>query len=219
MWCSGRLTVEAFKQMTWTEFIVKVEGFLTLTALATAIGAGVEFIRSIRTAREVKRTSQVNAWRKASVQRLICKSEDYMTTAEITAALRSSSYDISFDINKDELTDEAVRLLLLELIRENVIGQIWPDSYGITQLPRDITLPMAAAHVRGNMAVRGAFALIHEHPNHYTDEMLFQKLKDNVGLSMPDFLLAISDLDTRSFAKKSSDGKWSAVVSQIEGKQ
>ncbi len=203
--------------MTWSKFISYGEDVLTLTALAAATYAGIEFVRGLRAARECKRAAQVDAWRKASVQKIVAKSEAFMTTGEITSALRSNSFDAPFDIRKNELTDDAVRLLMLDLVRDRVLGQVWPDSYGITQLPRDITLPVVAAGVRGNMAVRGAFALIHEHPGYYSDHALHEKLKDQVGLSLPDFVLAVSDLDARNVAKKGPDGKWSAVVNRLEG--
>lgn len=203
--------------MTWADFISYSEDLLTLTALVAVTYAGVEFVLGLRAARESRRAAQVASWRKASVQRIVSKSESFMTTGEITAALRSTSFDEPFDIKKAELTDESVRLLMLELVRDGVLGQVWPDSYGITQLPRDITLPVVAAGVRGNMAVRGAFALIHEHPGHYTDQSLHEKLRDQVGLSLPDFVLAVSDLDQRKVATKGADGKWSPVVNQILG--
>lgn len=203
--------------MTWDQFIRYGEDVLTLTALAAATYAGIEFVRGLRAARESKRAAQVDAWRKASVQKIVAKSEAFMTTGEITSALRSDSFDAPFDIRKNELTNDSVRLLMLDMVRDQVLGQVWPDSYGITQLPRDITLPVVAAGVRGNMAVRGAFALIHDRPGHYTDHALHEKLKEQVGLSLPDFVLAVSDLDTRNVAKKGPDDKWSPVVNRLEG--
>ena len=190
---------------------------MALSALAAATYAGVEFVLSARAASEAKRTIQVDYWRKASLQKIVSSSEAFLSTSQITSALRSSSFDSAIDIKKNELTNDSVRLLILDLIRDGVLGQVWPDSYGITQLPRDISLPMVAAGVRGNMAVRAAFALIHEHPGHYTDISLFEKTKDNIGLSLPDFVLSISDLDARNVAKKGTDGKWSPVVNRLEG--
>jgi hypothetical protein len=203
--------------MTWDQFIGHGQEVLTLTALASATYAACEFIRSVWDVREKNRKLLVNEWRKVSVQLIVAASEPFMTAEQITSELRSKSFEAPFDIRKNELTVEAVRMLILELIRDGILGQIWPDSYGIIQIPRDVTLPMAVAGVKGSFAVRQAFALIHEHPGRYDDEELFARIGHNLGVTLPDFILAISDLDSRNVANKGPGGKWSPVLNRIEG--
>ena len=198
--------------MTFDSLIQFGEQLLTLAALFGVTYSAIEFIRSSRSSREAKRASLVTQWRKANIQRIISLSPDFMCANEITDALRSRSFDTPIDIRKNELTVESVRVLLIDLVKDQIVGQVWNDLYGLAQIQRDITLPMAVAGVKGNLAVRSAFGMIHEHPGRYTDQELFTKIGPDLGMSMSDFVLSMSDLDARNVARKGPDGKWSTSI-------
>jgi hypothetical protein len=202
----------------WDGFISGVEQTLTLTALAGVTYSAFEFVRSIWQRRETARRSDVDAWIKMRVQEIIATSHDFLKLGEILEKLRSTSFDAAVDVKKNELTEASVRLLLIQMVTEGVIGQVWPDSYGITQIPRDISLPLAAIHVRGNFAVRQSWALIHEHPGRYTSDELYERVGKGLELSKPDFLLAVSDLDARGIARVGANQKWSPLA-EITGKE
>ncbi len=203
--------------MTWADGISFIEQGLTLAALVGVVYSAIEFVRGTIAQRESCRRAEVDQWRKASVQRIVTRSPDFLSVESITQALRSQSFDAPIDIEKNELTVEAVRVLLMEMVKDGIVGQVWNDMYGLVQIHRDVTLSATIANVKGSIAVRTAFAHIHENPGRYLTEELFSKVDPALDISLPDFVLAISDLEFRSVAKKDPDGKWSPVVSKSKG--
>ena len=197
--------------ITWDSFISFGGQLLTLTALVGVTWSAIEFVRSAVTARSEKRAEQVAQWRKASVHKIVANSYDFLTVDQITSTLRSESFEAPIDIKKSELTVEAVRRLIMDLVTERVLCQVWPDKYGIQQVQFDVTRPVAEAGVKGNLALRGAFASIHKHPGRYSDEELYSERDTKLDLSLPDFILALSELEARKVAKKTPDGKWTPI--------
>ncbi|MCE2749327.1 MAG: hypothetical protein LW715_11335 [Rhodobacter sp.] len=204
--------------VSWEELFGGVEQVLTLTALAGVTYSAFEFVKGIKQRREAARKSEVESWLKMRVQEIIATSQDYLNVIEILAKLRSTSFDSEVDVKKNELTESSVRLLLIQMVSEGVVGQVWPDSYGIIQIPRDVSLPLAAIHIRVNFAVRQSWALIHEHPGRYTSDELYERVGIGLELSKPDFLLAISDLDTRGIARLGAGLKWTPLADLTEEK-
>ncbi len=204
--------------MTSVENLVSyAEDFLTFVALIGAVWSAYLFVSKINGEKEEARKSELSKWRKSTVQKLMMTSPDFLSTQQITTQLRDSSFEQEFDIKKSELTEQDVRLLLVEMVSEHILIQIFGDIYGIQQQRFDPSAQLAADNVKANELYRAAFNLITKYPGHYTDEKLFDEIGKESGFRKSDFVLAISDLRSRDLAKKNEQGVWSPITKTDKG--
>ncbi len=200
--------------MSWDSLIGSSRDVLTLAALVGAVWSSIVFVRKISEDREATRVARLKKWRKATVQKVLHQSVEYMTAEQITAWLKSSSFDADFDIKKSELNEEEVRLLLIEMISDNVLIQIFGDLYGIKQFQRDITVQPMVDGILANRAFRAAFGAVSNHDGTYDDKRLWEELGASSGLEKSDFILAISELASRNLASKNDSGMWTIQMAQ-----
>lgn len=193
---------------SWQSVVDWSEELLTLIALLGAIWSAVAFVRKLGEDREAARQARVNVWRKAKIQEIQHQSPEFLSVTDMTQKLRSSSFDASFDIKKEELSEQAVRLILLEMIRDGILFQVWGDKYGLQQQRFDPTAQMADVQAASYRYYRRAFELILKYPGHYTDDSLFDEVVGTEDFAKSDFILAISELVGRQLARKNEHGKW-----------
>ena len=204
--------------MSWDQLVNRAENILTLVALLAAIWSAFAFVQKIGVERENNRLAKVKKWRKSTVQEILHHSPEYMTAVELTDKLKSSSFDAHFDINKSELNEQEVRLLLIDMIADGILIQIYGDLYGLNQYRRDITVNAVVDTILANHAFRAAFSLILKHSGQYNDQRLWTELGAESGLKESDFILAMSELSSRNVAEKDENGKWhprSVHISQL----
>ncbi len=190
--------------------IALAEDFLTIAALLGVLWSAIAFVRKIGEDREDARQAKLTAWRKASAQRIMTLSPAFLTTEQITARLRSSSFDAPFDIRKDELTPETVRLLLMELVTDGIFFQQVNDFYGLEQ-PPVAALHASAAAGFADSAVKEAFRLIMRHPGSYTDDKLYEDVipaEHREMVKRADFIFALHGLTRSGAAQKTAAGRW-----------
>lgn len=203
--------------MSFENVISYSEDILTLVALLGAVWSAYLFVSKIYQDKDETRRIELSKWRKSTVQHIMTTSPDFLTTQQITARLRDSSFEQEFDIKKSELTDQNVRLLLIEMVTERILFQIYDDFYGIQQQKFDPSAQLAADNVKANQMYRAAFELIDRYPGHYTDEKLFEEIGKDSGLTRSDFVLAISDLRIRDIAEKNEVGAWARKTKTNKG--
>ena len=194
--------------MTWADAIGLASDILTITALLGAVWSAIVFVKKIRADQRAEHAARVSDWLKVELHKLIATSEQMLTVEEAVSALRTGSFVTDIQFTKKDLSEPNVRLQLMQLVQNGVLGQRWPDKFGITQLPHDPGGVIIAEQIKANRAVRHAFRLILDYPGHYTDKRLWEEVGRSSELSESDFYLAISDLRTKSVASKSNDGRW-----------
>ncbi|WP_171128153.1 MULTISPECIES: hypothetical protein [unclassified Ruegeria] len=185
-----------------------------MAALIGAIWSAKEFVVSRQRAKELSRAQKTDHWRKLAIHQVLMTSEQFLSTSQVTEQLRASSFDQNIEIKKNELSLPSVRSVLMEMVADGTIGQVFPDHYGIVQIPRDITVGAVADNIRGNRAARDAFAEILKHPGRFTTQELFEEIGGNFDLSSSDFALAILVLEQNHAAKRDQAGKWSPTSSK-----
>ena len=196
--------------MTIAEFAGRAEDWLTLIALLGAVWSAYAFVRSKLRERIQSNEDKLFSWRKASIQQLMMTSPDWLTTEQITQHLRSSSYDGSFDINKAALTVHAVRLALMDLVREGILYQVYGDKYGINQFRLDPAFEANAELAANHRAAVYGVGLIGEYPGHFDDKKLFDKLRSNGHnlINLPGFRVALYDAANKGLIALDNDGLW-----------
>lgn len=198
----------------WAEWVDIVEDILTIGALVGVIWSAVSFIRRVSRQRQEERDGAVSEWRKVAIHRIVSNSEQFMDISEILHGLMAESFDSPVEIKKGDLTEPVARRVLMEMVSDGVIGQRWPDHFGIVQLPRDITLGAVSDNIRGNLAARTAYEEIRKHPGRFTSNELYLEVGMSHSLTESDFELAILTLENTSAAKRDKDGKWLPIKSR-----
>ncbi|NOD68532.1 hypothetical protein [Ruegeria sp. HKCCD7303] len=156
-----------------------------------------------------RRQQTISSWRKAKLQEIMTQSDNLLSIGQLTEKLKASAFDVEFDIEKDDLKEQTVRLLVLELVRDGILVQFLKDIYGLKLLPYNPAAQLTADQVKGNQALRAAFAKIVDFPGRYDSARLFDEVGVEAGLSKADFLLAISDFERMNLASKNAEGFWS----------
>jgi hypothetical protein len=195
--------------MTFAQLVGYAEQLLTLGALLGAIWSAYVFVKSVSERAEAARVSQLNAWRKAGVHKLLHSSRMFMAIDEITSRLRSESFDTSIDVRKNELTPEVVRLLLLEMLEAGTIQQIWGDHFGIKN--NDPAVINADRAVVTWNVINHAYRLITLAPGHLSTDQLYDEINKEVDLPKESFVLMLHQLKTMGAASVSEHGKWASV--------
>jgi hypothetical protein len=202
---------------SFANLISYAEDFLTLVALCGAVWSAYLFVSRIYEEKEEARRTELSKWRKSTVQKLMMTSPEFLSTQQITTQLRDPSFEQEFDIKKSELTEQDVRLLLVEMVSDQILFQLFGDMYGIQQQMFDPSVQLAADNVKASELYRAAYNLITRYPAHYTDEKLFEEIGQESGFRQSDFALAISDLRIRGIAEKNEKGAWVPKTKKDKG--
>jgi hypothetical protein len=196
--------------VNFPQLISYAEQFLTIAALIGVVWSAYVFIRSISERRNLLRAEQIATWRKASVHKLLHTVEKFSSVADITKSLRSSSFDTSLDISKTELTDDVVRLLLLEMLSAGTIKQLWGDRYGISHF--DPAAEIQDLAVTRDRVVREAFAFIHMAPGNFDTESLRLQVARSIDVSPSNFALTLVGMVQSGSVIQDENGHWIPTV-------
>lgn len=198
----------------WEAFVGFSDDVLKLAALVAVIWSAYVFVRKIGEDREAERIAKLKNWRKAQLHKIQHNSDRYMTLTEMTEKLRSSSFSTNFEIKRHEIDDEVVRLLVMDLIADGILFQIYPDVYGLQQHRFDPGAEINSELLVNHRAAMRAIELITEYPDHYDLESLFEKLREEnySTLTMAGFKVALYDAAEKGLIATSSDLKWHPVL-------
>jgi hypothetical protein len=192
--------------VTLAGLVALAEQILTLAALAGAVWSAYAFIHSLAEKRELVRSADVAKWLKVSVHQLLQGSSNFLTISEITNALRSSSYVTKLEINKEELGEAGVRLLLLEMLEAGTIAQLAADQYGIRH--RDPASTLDELAVTKDQIVREAFAYANMAPGNFDTDSLRQQVCRAVEVSAHNFSFILSGMAREGILQLNQDGRW-----------
>ncbi len=192
--------------MSWDQLFIWIERFLTLAALVGAVWSARVFIRSLSEKREALRAAELSKWLKVSVHQQLQGSANFLTVADITIALRSSSYVTKLEIKKDELGEAEVRLLLLEMLEAGTIAQLAGDQYGIRH--RDPASTLDELAVTKDQIVREAFAYTNMAPGNFDTENLRQQVCRTVEVTAHNFSFILSGMARDGIVQLNADGRW-----------
>ena len=100
-----------------------------LAAVVMALIAVVVFIIDVVGDRNERYHNRVDTWRKAAIQKAFQRDDDNrLTIPELLTQIKGMAWD-ELDIKRDDLTEDEIRVLLLELISLEVIYQGRMDTY------------------------------------------------------------------------------------------
>ncbi len=121
----------------------KIELGAKIAAIITAMVAVVVFAISVLDAQKVRYRDHVDVWRKAAIQRAFHEANgSTLNVSTLLEKLQSSAWKQEYDIQKDDLTEDEVRVLLVELISGGILRQLSNDTYrlrlGTEELDEDI---------------------------------------------------------------------------------
>ena len=197
--------------MTLADFASTAEHVLTIIALLGAIWSAGTFVKKLMDDKENARKAQLAKWRMASVQKIMTTSPNYLTAKQITDMLRSSSFETEFEVEKDELSEEVVRLLLVEMVTNGILFQIYGDAYGLQQQRLyDPGLDASAEFLRNHRATMRGIDLISEYSAHFDDSSLYKKLasEGHQDVSFSGFRSALYDAENRGLIATNDEMKW-----------
>ena len=110
----------------------KMELGTKVAAIITALVAIVVFAISVLDNQEARSRAHVDVWRKAAIQKAFHQVGDRtLTISELSDKLKSLAWDEEHDIGKNDLTENEVRVLLVELVSAGILLQRLDDTYSL----------------------------------------------------------------------------------------
>ena len=123
------------RTMNRTEFGARLVGILA------GVIAVIVFAINISQDHQERRSARTDIWRKAVIQRILQQTEGNRLGINelLTKMIDSAWSEREVEISKDDITEEKVRVLLLELIEMEIIDQHIGDNYGLRFRTEQIT--------------------------------------------------------------------------------
>ena len=197
----------------------KIEVGAKLAAIVAAIIAVVVFVASVCEEREGRRTDRVNAWRKAAIQEVLQRDDNSaLKISELLTQIKSLAWDDpDLNIAKNELTEEQIRVLLLEMISAGIIYQVKGDIY---ELRFNTKTTSAADTTMDNIIGRqqkflDALVKIRENPGMYNLESFYNSVVRDIAVNRVDYDIGMDMLIRSGRIKLDKDGKMSLVRQQM----
>ena len=175
--------------MNKTEFGAKLAGILV------GIIALIVFVVNIIQDHKARRADRIDLWRKAAIQKILQEvKSNTLGIEELLTGMKSLAWD-QLDIHhKDDITEEKIRVLLLEMIAMEILDQHSNDKYGL----RFRTINRNGRHVvedKSNDKISQrmtkllqtsrviAIELIY-HPNYYTRETFYEEKMKSIEVDI-----------------------------------
>ena len=158
-----------------------------LAGVIIGIIAVVAFISSIADDREARRADNVNSWRKAAIHKVLQdNSTKKLEIKAILSEIRNLAWNqAKLDINKDELSEQEIRILLLEMISLGLVNQNSDETH---ELRFALKTTSIAAEIIGKDVLKGVrfrIALLNKlklMPGKYPSETIFNDIAKPTGI-------------------------------------
>ena len=111
----------------------KIELGAKIAAIITAMIAVGVFAIGIVDDQEDRRQSRIDSWRKAEIQRIFHDDNNAtLKFSELASKLKSSAVDEEYiDIQRTDLTDTKIRILLNQLIASRILRQVESNNFAL----------------------------------------------------------------------------------------
>lgn len=118
----------------------KVELGAKVAAIITALVAVIVFSVGVSDSRNARQNDQIDIWRKTAIQKAFHNATDNtLTISTMLQELTSKAFKFEgLDIQKDDLTEDKIRMLLSELISSGIIHQVETDTYALSLSPASV---------------------------------------------------------------------------------
>lgn len=202
---------------SWQNTINFSQDILVLVALLGAVWSAYQFSKQVTENRERRRQQQLEDWRKSSVHLMLHSSSKFMNLKSILEKLRSGSFDTGFEINKNELTEDVVRMLVLKMLQDGQIQQLWGDQYGIQSNGGIFAEVEFVRALTNNFAIK-AFEQIYGQSGELSTDTLYKLVDGESMISKSNFAAALQILVKEQLADLSKQGKWQVVAKVQEAR-
>ncbi|MEP4038148.1 hypothetical protein [Pseudophaeobacter sp.] len=109
---------------------MSLSNFLDVTIAIATVVAAIAAAIGVWKYRSDARASRTLRWQKTTVQAILQQTEDVITFDDLKLRYRSFAADHMRDtLGTSDISDEALRMILVELCASNVLVQLGKDSY------------------------------------------------------------------------------------------
>ena len=190
----------------------KIDAVSKLSGIAIAIIAVAAFIISIMDDREERHADQISSWRKAAIQKVLQDApNNELKIDALSSEIRNLAWmDPNRKIDQNDLSEEQVRILLVEMISLGIIDQNKEDTYGLRFALKTTSVTDAALGPDIEKGTKFRVALIEtltKTPSHYTLDTLFVELAEPMGLDRIEYNGAMKLLEGLQTIEIDKEGK------------
>lgn len=198
----------------------KIDTVSRLSGIAVAIIAVAAFIVSIMDDREERHADGISSWRKAAIQEMLQNApNNELKIDDILSKTRSLAWeDQNLKIDQDDLSEEQVRILLVEMISLGIIDQNKDDMYGLRFALKTTSVTGVEDDIRKGREFRKALLdALRERPRHYTLDTIFFDIAKPIGLDRVEYKAVMDMFEKNQTIEIDEAGKISLKQSRRPG--
>ena len=190
----------------------KIDAVSKLSGIAVAIIAVAAFIVSIMDDREERHADRVSSWRKAAIQEVLQEApNNELKIADLLSKTRNLAWDDpKLKIDQDDLSEEQIRILLVEMISLGIIDQNKDDTYGLRFALKTTSVTDTAFgedYIKGVKFRDALLETLPKTPGHYTLDTLFVELAEPIGLDRIEYNAVMRMLRLSQIVEIDEEGK------------
>ena len=175
--------------------------FVNVSALLSAIVAVIAFVISLSDEVKERQALMVDAWRKTAIHKVLQTAKtNELSIQDILSKTRNLAWeDDSVEIKQGELTEDKIRLLLIEMIASGLVDQNPGDSYGLRIAMRTTSLAdqqLGRDLQKGNAFRTALLDKLSKIPGRHSFEELFQTVAIPNGFDRIEYETAMKLLRT-----------------------
>ncbi len=170
----------------------KIDAVSKLSGIAVAIIALAAFIVSIMDDREERHADRISSWRKAAIQKVLQDApNNELKIDDLLSEARNLAWeDPNRKIDQDDLSEEQIRILLVEMISLGIIDQNKDDTYGLRFALKTTSVTDAFIgneFLKGRKFRKVLFDGLRERPRYYTLDTVFFDIAKPIGLDRVEY--------------------------------
>ena len=175
---------------------ISIDNVSKISGIAIALVAVVTFIISVMDNREERRDARISSWRKVAIQEALQDAQsNELKITDILTELRELAWETpGLDIQKEELSKEEIRELLLEMIASGIVEQNKGDIYNLRfaqkttdQKTTDLEAIFVDQHERAEKFKRRLLEKLSRMPGHYSMEEIFEEIASPLDFNHIDY--------------------------------
>ena len=170
---------------------ISIDNVSKISGIAIALVAVVTFVISVMDNREERRDARISSWRKVAIQEALQDAQsNKLKITEILTKLRELAWETpDLDIQKEELSKEKIRELLLEMIASGIVEQNKDDIYYLrfAQKTTNLEAIFVDKYERAENFKRELLEKLSRMPGHYSMEEIFEEIASPLDFDRIDY--------------------------------
>lgn len=198
----------------------RIEFAAKLVGIFAGIIAVVVFINDVADDQNARHANRIDLWRKAAIQKILQQADsNILDIDELLVQMKNLAWDDDgLDISKDDLTEDEIRVLLIEMISMEILYQKRDDNYELrfitkTTSEADVTI---SEIIDKGQKFQEALVKLGDNPNFYNRESFYNNVVEPIGINRFDYDLAIDLLIRQKKITLNQEGQMTMKKLEME---